>query len=66
VRTALRRGRRRGAGGSARGQLEHVPDLDGRGDMRETEVVASAAVNADGDPDHARIVAPEDGRRLVA
>ena len=47
-------------------ELEHVSDLNGRRDVRDPEVVAHATVNADGDSDHARMVSPEDGRRLVA
>jgi hypothetical protein len=34
-------------------ELEHVSDLDRRWDVRNAEVVSLAAVNADGDSDHA-------------
>jgi hypothetical protein len=47
-------------------ELEHVTDLDGRRDVAEAEVVASATVNPDGDSDHVGSVTFESGRPLVA
>ena len=38
-------------------RLQHVPDLDGQRDVAEAQVLAHAAVNADGDSDHGEIVA---------
>jgi hypothetical protein len=47
-------------------KLEHVVNLDRRRDVTDAEVVALAAVNPDGDSDHAGIVAAEVAGWLVA
>lgn len=42
-------------------QLEHVSDLDWRRDLGEAEVVACAAVDANGDSDHESLSRSSEG-----